>query len=209
MKQIDTYIKENTEYKDYTCYFADDISTGSPKDLFLSAFVEEYIFKLYYERRSGVKVIKTNEENKSVKDNWNHIDIKTNHSNIDIKTISRKWNSISVNTSMLNSKVNIGTIIEDNDKIYIVVNDIKKIKDKGKDKGKFRVFTIPILLEDPLYKTELYSDLSEKYKKLIKLYNIIPDYNNEGLKEYSKIVLDKLTPIFQQEFGLTPKIEFV
>ena len=207
MKQLNTFIKENTEYKEYTCYFG-NFSTGSPKDLFLSAFVEEYIFKLYYEKLTGSKVVKTNETNQSVRDNWSHIDIKTPNSNIDVKTISRRWNSITINND-IKGDINIGTIIENEGKVYIVVNKLKDIKGKGRNKGQYSVYTIPILMDNAIYKEELYSDLTKKYKELLKLYTTIPDYNDEGLEDYSKVVLKYLTPVFEKEFGLTPKIEFV
>lgn len=202
--------------EEYTCYFKSD-TADKPAVLFLSAFIDELIIKLHFERINGVKnVIKTNESIEYINKNLNE------HSDIIISFIANKIiyvdykrsnlleRCISIKPLIFNfPKVGIGTIIKDNSSASVIINTPEILKEYIVKKGNLYAVSFDNLLKKPLYKEELPDDLYKKYKKLSTLYSKVPKYNNESLEEYSKVILKYLTPLFQEEFNLTPKICFI
>lgn len=207
--------------EEYTCYFNKN-SANAPKVLFLSAFIDEYIFKLHFERINIVKnIIKTNESIEYINKNWDHADFimsfkldnTIKNLDVDYKKPNVFERYISVKPSIFNKDIGIGSIIKNVDKpgADVIINTTKTLKEYAVKKGNLYIISFDNLFKKPFYKWELPNDLYEKYNRLTELYNYnkIPNYNNEGLEEYSKIVNEHLIPTYQEEFNLTPKICFI
>ena len=121
--------------EEYTCYFNKN-SANAPKVLFLSAFIDEYIFKLHFERINIIKnIIKTNESIEYINKNWDHADFimsfkldnTIKNLDVDYKKPNVFERYISVKSSIFNKDIGIGSIIKNVDKPGKLQLDVKYV----------------------------------------------------------------------------------